>query len=354
MDTQNSSLTSVAARIGIDHPVIQGPFGGGNSTPELAALVSNRGGLGSFGAVDLTPDEIAATAAQIRALTDRPFNLNLWVPRPGDGLAAPTARDLELSWPLFRPLFAELGLPMPDLTPPPPISFTEQVDAVLAARPRVFSFVFGIPPASVLAECRRLGIVTVGAATSVAEARALDAARVDLIVATGSEAGGHRVAFLGRAEDQTLGTFALTQLVARQVARPVIAAGGIAEADGVRAALALGAAAVQVGTAFLACRQSGIADDHRAALFSPAALETVLTRAFTGRLARGLRNRLTDMMSAGAAPFPVQGWFVARLKQAAIAAGRDDLRALYAGAVAPTLRCRDAATVMAELIAGTD
>lgn len=354
MDARSTAQTSIAALIGIDHAVIQGPFGGGNSTPELAALVSNRGGLGSYGAVDQTPDEITATAAAIRARTDRPFNLNLWVPRPGDGLAAPTAADLERAWPRFRPLFEDLGLPAPDLAPPPPIAFADQVEALLAARPRVFSFVFGIPPAAVLAECRRRGILILGAATSLAEALALDAAGVDLILATGAEAGGHRVAFLGRAEDQTLGTFALTQLVSRRVSRPVIAAGGIADAAGVRAALALGAGAVQVGTAFLACRESGIADDHRAALFGPGAADTVLTRAFTGRLARGLRNRLTETFSADPAPFPVQGWFVARLKQAARAAGRDDLRALYAGALAPALRHRTADAVMDDLIAGTE
>ncbi len=353
---QSTATLPLTSFLDIDHPVIQGPFGGGLSRAGLTAAVADKGGLGSFGAEALTPGEIEQTARDIRALTDKPFNLNLWVSRADAGGARPTPRDLERAWRLFKPYFAELGLDRPDFEGRPSVPFADQVDAVLAARPAVFSFVFGIPPLDVLAECRRLGIKTLGAATSVAEADALDQAGVDLILATGLEAGGHRVSFLGRAEDQLMGTFALTQLIVRRAARPVIAAGGIADGAGVRAVRALGAAGAQVGTAFLACDESGADDLHRAALFGPAAQRTELTRAVTGRLARCLANRWLDEMAdrtADLAPFPVQGWFFAKLKAAAVAAGRTDFHALYGGQIAPNLRHRRAADLMDDLIAGT-
>lgn len=349
--------TSDAIKIlNIDHPIIQGPFGGGFSTVELTAAVSNRGGLGSFGVEHLDADGIIEVASNIRKLTNRSFNLNLWVSKHDAGGNAPSPRDLDRYWQVFKPYYDELGLERPEFTPEARVSFEDQLDALFAARPHVFSFVFGIPTPAVLAECRRLGIVTLGAATSVAEAEALEDAGVDLILTTGTEAGGHRVSFLGRAEDELMGTFALTQLVARRVSVPVIAAGGIADAGGVRAARALGAQAVQVGTAFLACEQSGISDLHRQLLFSPLAHDTALSRAFTGRLARGMRNRWLDDMAdrvSELAPFPIQGWFFSRIKEAAVKDGRADLSALYGGQIAPNLRHRQADAVMDDLIAGT-
>lgn len=350
-----TTTTDAARRLGIDHPIIQGPFGGGLSSPRLAALVSNRGGLGSYGAHTLTPDAIATVTAELRGLTARPFAMNLWVSDHDPGGDTVDAATFERLSRTFAPWFAELGLERPR----PPERFhqryADQVEALLEARPPVFSFVFGIPSPAVLAECRRRGIVTIGAATSVAEAQAIEASGADLVVASGFEAGGHRPAFLRRAEDSLMGTFALVQLAAPRVAIPVIAAGGIADARGVRAACALGAAAVQVGTAFLACAESGTSEQHRAALFSDAANDTALTRAFSGRLARGLRSPWIAAMESlphGIAPFPVQSWFVGQLRAAALAAGRTDLVSLWSGQIAPQLRHRSAAAVMEELATG--
>jgi nitronate monooxygenase len=182
----------------------------------------------------------------------------------------------------------------------------------------------------------------------------LDDAGVDLIVATGFEAGGHRPSFLSRAEDSLMGTFALTQLVAARVKAPVVAAGGIADGRGIRAALALGAQAAQIGTAFLACAESGTTDEHREALFGDGAQDTVLTRTYTGRLARGLRNRWVEEVTPRAAtlpPFPVQSWFVSKLKAAAMKTGRTDLVPLYGSQIAPNLRHRTAPALM-EAITG--
>lgn len=339
------------ARLGIEHAIVQGPFGGGLSTVQLAATVSNLGGLGSFGAHILTPDQIARTTAEIREKTSKPFAMNLWVSNHDPGGSSVDAREFERLLGIFRPFYRELGVDEP--SPPERFHFTfeEQVEALLEARPPVFSFVFGIPRPEILAECKRREIVTVGAATSIAEARALDEAGVDLIVATGFEAGGHRPSFLARAEDSLMGTFVLVQLVAPRVKAPVIAAGGIVDARGVRAAHALGASAAQIGTAFLACEESGATAGHRELLFSDRAEHTVLTRAFTGRLARGIENRFTREMSA-VAPYPVQQWFASHMKRAtsAPAATRAELVSAWASQASPNLVHRNAASLMSSLL----
>ncbi len=343
---------AATVRLGIAHPIVQGPFGGGLSTARLTATVSNLGGLGSFGAHHLAPDDILRTGAEIRALTSQPFALNLWVSDYDAGGATLDAETFDRYWPMFASYFNELGVAKPTLPAIIHHRFEDQVEALLEARPPVFSFVFGIPAPRILAACRVRGIVTVGAATSIAEALALEAAEVDLIVATGFEAGGHRPAFLAPAEESLMGTFALTQLVARRVTRPVIAAGGIADRAGARAALVLGAQAAQIGTAFLACVESNASEAHRAALFDARAERTMLTRAFSGRLARGIRNRWSEEWAAGQAspaPFPVQNWFLSQLRPVVQAAGRSDLVSLWSGQIAPNLRHRSAAALMAEL-----
>lgn len=345
--------TAATRRLGIDWPIVQGPFGGGLSTLALASAVSNQGGLGSFGAHMLAPDAIGALVADLRAATPKPFAVNLWVSDHDPGGDAPDPALLDRAWALFRPWFEELGVARPQWQAPAHPSFDRQVDALLAARPPVFSFVFGVPSAGVLAECRRLGIVTVGAATSIAEGQALDAAGVDLIVASGAEAGGHRPSFLARAEDSLVGTLTLVQLLRERVRAPLIAAGGLVDGRGIRAALTLGAGAAQLGTAFLACAESAASDGHRAALANAAATPTVLTRAFTGRLARGLRNRWTEAFAQRQhelPPFPVTSWFLSHLKPAAQAAGRHDLTALWSGQIAPNLRHRDVTSLMQALV----
>jgi nitronate monooxygenase len=334
--------TPFARRLGLRLPIVQGPFGGGLSAVDLAAAVSEAGGLGSFGVHHLDAAGIREVAAGIRARTTRPFNLNLWIPFEGsDSLQADAAQFAAWLAPL-RGYFDELGLPLP--APPPRFApaYEEQIEALLAARPAVFSFVFGKPAPEILARCRELDIVTVGAATTVAEAIALAAAGADAVVATGMEAGGHRVSFLRSAEDSLTGGLSLLPQVADAISLPVIAAGGIADGRGIAAALLLGASAVQIGTGFLACRESGTHDLHRERLLDTAPGETGLTRAFSGRLARGIRNRF--MIEAGAgplAPYPAQNWISGRLRAAALAQGRTDLMSLWCGQSAPLLRRAD-------------
>lgn len=348
--------TEATRRLGIEHPIVQGPFGGGLSSVELTSTVSNLGGLGSFGAHVVEPERIGDLAAQIRAKTSKPFALNLWVSDHDPGGRDPAPSVLEAAFEMFEPYFAELDLPRPALPPRFHPSYEHQSEALLEARPPVWSFVFGIPAPKILAECKRRGIVTLGAATTIAEARALDDAGVDVIVASGFEAGGHRPSFLESAERSLFGTLALTPLVVDRVRAPVIAAGGIADRRGIHAVLALGAGAAQIGTAFLACQESGTTDAHRDLLFGDGASHTTLTRAFTGRLARGLENRFTrDMakMTEKLSPFPLQSFLVSHLRSAAIRANRTDVLSLWAGQIAPNLRHRSATQLMNSLLEET-
>ncbi len=347
-------------RLGIEHPFLQGPFGGGLSSARLVAAVSNRGSLGSFGLQPYGAEDILRIAGEIRQLTSRPFGLNLWISGSDPGGVDFTAEEVARVRRLFAPYFAELGAPVPEPREKTDVAhlFEDQIQALLEARPAVFSFVYGIPPLDVLRECKKRGIVTVGAATSVAEARALDDAGVDLVVATGFEAGGHRVSFLRRAEDSLMGTFALVQLCARRVKAPVIAAGGVVDGAGVRAALALGAQAAQIGTAFLACEESNASPAHRAALFSEAAYDTTLTRAFTGRLARGISNRWTrEAATMEHAPYPLQQFFTRELKRAVQERASESgdaptqLVSLWSSQAAPNLTHRTADALIDALVA---
>lgn len=342
--------TRFSARLGLPTPIVQGPFGGGLSSVELVAAVGRAGGLGSFGVHHLHGPQILQTAQAIRAATTAPFALNLWVPQ---GPQYPELPDGAWQRAVQRlaPFFAELQLPLPAQPEPKQVwpAYGEQVQAVLAARPAVFSFVFGLPAPEVLAQCRSLGITTLGAATTPEEARAIEAAGVDMVVATGSDAGGHRVAFLAPPEAKLIGTMSLLPQVVDAVRIPVIAAGGIADGRGIAAALMLGADAVQIGTAFLACDESAAGDPHRQALFDPVQDQTALTTAFSGRLSRGLRNRLMQQLDAhpqDILPYPWQNWLTGLLKRSAMQQGRADLMSLWSGQGKALLRHHRAADLM--------
>jgi nitronate monooxygenase len=348
--------TRISNLTGIEYPIMQGPFGGNYSTPQLAAAVSNAGGLGAYGAYTLSPGEIAEACKKIRALTDKPFNLNLWVSDSDavDGMV--TDRQYEEAVKLFKPYFDEAGIPLPGKPGLFASRFENQVVTVLDIRPVVFSFVFGIPSADILEECRRRGIRTAGGASTLNEAMLLEAAGVDMIIASGFEAGGHRISFLEPAEQSLTGTFVLVQLIREKVKVPVVAAGGIANGRGVAAALTLGADAAQVGTAFLACEESGASPKHRRMLLSGGSGLTYLSRAFTGRLGRGLATRLAkDLigMEKTFLPFPLQTTFLSPLRKAAVEQEKWDLVLLWGGQIAPLLKHRNAVELMESLIRET-
>src|SRR5215208_144029 len=349
--------TSVSRRLGMQYPIVQGPFGGGLSSPRLVAAVSNAGGLGSFGAQGMPPARIIEAVGEIRSLTDAPFAMNLWVSTEDPGALSPSEISYAAAVEALAEFFRELDLEPPSLPFNRWPAFEDQVATLLDAQPPVFSFVFGLPTTSVLEECRRRGIATIGAATTVDEALALEQAGVDMVVASGAEAGGHRPSFLRSAEASVTGTLSLIPQVADAVSVPVITAGGIADGRGIVAALALGADGVQIGTAFLACEESNATPAHREALLSPRARDTMLTRSFTGRLARGLRNRLAETLEQRAAPllpYPLQSQLVGALREEALRRGRLDLVALWSGQSAALLRHRQAAELFRDLVEGTD
>ncbi|MCE7064907.1 nitronate monooxygenase family protein [Dyadobacter sp. CY326] len=344
--------TKITELLGIKYPILQGPMGGGFSTPELLAAVSNAGGLGSFGAYGLTPEQILALGQDLRSKTDKPYNINLWVSDVDESLKNYSAEKLEKVKQLYKPYFDELGIPVPEPNTNIPSKFEKQVEAVFEVRPAVFSFIFGAPSKEILNEARRLGIKTVGAATTLDEGLALEAAGVDAIVASGFEAGGHRPSFLQPADQSLIGAFALVQQLKAKVKTPIIAAGGIADGQGIKAALTLGADAAQLGTAFLIAEESNATPAHRAMLLSDEARYTVLSKSLTGRMGRMIRNRIADEISyqTEVFPFPMQSQFMGQLREAAQAQGRTDLNIFWSGQNAVCIKPGKAADLMQSLI----
>lgn len=348
--------TEASRRLNIEYPIIQGPFGGGLSAVKLAVTVSEAGGLGSFGVHHLDPEHIQLIGRELHGQTNKPFALNLWISNHDANGHRLEAERFRKAVELYKPYYDELGIRPPE----PPASygnrFEDQIQALLDVRPAVFSFVYGIPSTDILDECRRRNIITVGTITTIDEALAMEEAGVDLIVATGFEAGGHRVSFLRSSEDSLTGTFSLIQTVTARVKTPVVAAGGIVDGRGIAAAFTLGAQGVQIGTAFLACEESNASVVHRNALFSDQAKYTMLTRAFSGRLARGIRNQFAENMQSHTndiLPYPIQSWFTGSFKQAAIKQQRGDLISLWASQSSPLLKHRKARELFDELVSDT-
>ena len=350
--------TRITSLLQIQYPILQGPFGGGNSSVTLAAAVSNAGGLGAYGAVNLTPAEIGQLVADIAARTSKPFGVNLWLPVAGEDDRQVSATQFDRAVERVRPWLQDLGVAVP--TAPPTqyaISFEAQAEALLAARPAVFSFVMGVPDTAILQEAKRRGIVCIGTATTVDEAVAIAEAGADAVVASGFDAGGHRGSFLRSAERSLVGTMSLVPQLASAVGIPVIAAGGIADGRGIAAALALGAEAVQVGTAFLASPEAGAPEIHKRMLGTPAARWTRLTRAITGRFARGIENQLMTVLDEhldDVLPYPMQHWLTLPLRRAGSVAQRREMLALWAGQNAASARPMPAGELLALLVTETD
>jgi nitronate monooxygenase len=318
------------ARLGIEYPIIQGPLGGGPSTPELVAAVSNAGGLGSLGAAYLTPDQITEAIRRIRALTSRPFSVNLFSGAWETGASVDAAPMLEV----LAEIHAALGLPPPDLPTLPPDPYPAQLEAVLDARPPIFSFTFGVPDPDAMARLKSRGIMIIGTATTADEARLLTDAGVDAIVAQGSEAGAHRGTFASPFEDAMVPTLELVRQVRARVATPVIASGGLMDGHNIASALAAGAAAVALGTAFLACPESGASGAYKRAVLAADKDTTVVTRAFSGRPARGLKNEFIARLEGKQRiilPYPAQNALTRAMRSAAAARGDAGFLSLWAG-----------------------
>jgi nitronate monooxygenase len=321
---------SLAALLdGLAIPILQAPMVGA-STDAMALAVSRAGGLGSIAAGVLSPDQIGSAVSAMKAATDAPFGVNL--------LMAPAARpDGEVvakALERLAPWYAELGLPPPEAPNDFAPDFEAQLAAVIEAAPALASFTFGLLARDQVDALHRAGVLVVGTATTAAEARAWAEVGADGICAQGFEAGGHRGHFLAEAEASLVGTLALVSTVRAAVDLPVIAAGGIMDGRGVAAVLALGAAAAQMGTAFLLADQTGVSAPWRAAVEQAGDDATRLTRAFTGRHARGIENRFMRRMRVAedeVPAYPVQNRLTQPLRAAAARAGEADLVSLWAG-----------------------
>ncbi len=344
-------MTSTAAlleRLRIDLPIIQGPMTG-SDTPRLAAAVSAAGGLGMLGCGMRSPAAMAEAAAAVRAATDRPFGMNLFVLQA----PAPDPALVRAAMERMAPLHADLGLPPPEAPARWCEDFDAQLDALIAARPAVASFTFGLLSRAQVRRIRdEAGSFVIGTATTVAEALAWADAGADAVCASGMEGGGHRGSFLDLSAASQIGTLALVPACADALAIPVIAAGGIMDGRGIAAAQALGAAAAQLGTAFLACPESAIVPAQRAAMAAAQATDTRITRVFSGRPARGIVNAMMERLTpeeADIPPYPIQNALAGPVRRAAAAQGRSDHLALWAGQGVALARALPAAELVGVL-----
>jgi nitronate monooxygenase len=346
--TDNRSLLRL---LGIEKPIIQAPMAG-VSTPALVAAVSNAGGLGSLGVGAMNAASARKIIRETRALTSKPFNVNVFCHSPATSNAA--VERQWLNW--LAPHFDAYGA-----TPPASLSeiYTSFVadaamlDVFLGEKPAIVSFHFGLPPAEVMAELRKAGIKLFASATNLREAAQVAAADVDAIVAQGIEAGGHRGVFDPDARDDSLGVFALTRLLVKEFQLPVIAAGGIMDGAGIAAALALGAQAAQLGTAFVACPETSIDEDYRRAMLGESARHTTFTTAISGRVARSMVNRFTELGDDARAQqppaYPIAYDAGKALHAAAKAKGEFGYGAQWAGQAAALARSLPAAELFAQL-----
>ncbi len=345
-------MVTLKELLGIELPIIQAPMAGAQGSA-MAIAVSKAGALGSLPCAMLTPEQLHAEMSAIGAATDKPCNVNFFChdpPAPGS--------EREAAWrAALRPYFREYGLDLEKIPAGPtraPFS-ADAADVLEQFKPAVVSFHFGLPSAPLLRRVKTWGAKVLSTATTVQEACWLEAHGVDAIIVQGLEAGGHRGMFLTQDLTTQIGTFALLPQVAQAVGVPVIAAGGIATPRGVAAAMALGAAGVQIGTSYLLCLEAIISSVHRVALQSDAARHTALTNVFTGRPARGIVNRIVKElgpMSNVAPQFPLAGAALAPLRAAAESRGRGDFSPLWSGQNASGCKEVSAADLTRELADG--
>lgn len=348
------TMNRLLASMSVNHPIIQAPLAGGGDTPELVAAVSNAGALGFIGAGYLTAEQVSATGRAVRDKTERPFGINLFAPLP----APDSGVDRQRAFDAMAPFFAELGLPAPSLPAATMPDFEEQLAAALDTGASAFSFTFGLLPEHAVRAVKNRSMLLIGTATTVQEALALEKTGVDAIVTQGSEAGGHRGTFLGDFNSGMIGTMSLVPQVVDAVRVPVIASGGIMDGRGIAAALALGASAVQMGTAFLTCPESGIPSAYKDAILAAHEDQTQITRAFSGRPARGIVNRFMREVepadgSGRILPFPLQNALTRPLRNAAAKAGKAEFLSLWAGQGVRLAKRESAAALVARFVKET-
>ena len=322
--------TVLTQTLGIRYPIIQAPMAGGPTRPELVAAVSNAGGLGSLGAGYMEPQDMRAAIRAIRELTDQPFGVNLFIPEA----VTEDAERIMQSNELLAKYRVELNLP--DVEPLATYlpDFTEQLGIVFEEGIKILSFTFGVPTAKELESLQHQGVTTIGTATHLLEAIVLEESGVDIVVAQSFEAGGHRGTFVGNYDQGMVGSMALLPLLADHLSIPIVAAGGIMDGRGITAALALGASGVQMGTAFLTATESGAHPKYKEILPKGTEITTALTRVFSGKPARGLKNRFIEELQDTEAflpGYPIQNALTREIRQEAARQDRLEFMSLWAG-----------------------
>ena len=355
MSIPHAIRTWLTERLGLRYPIVQAPMAGGPTTPELVAAVGNAGALGSFGFAYTDAPTIEKQVEAARAATRAPIHINLFVenvpPPPSDEAMRAALAALE---PMYAALKVEA---LQRVDPPYSPDLGSQVRAVLSVRPAVLSMHFHQLSAQAIGDARAQGILVAASATNLAEARHIESLGVDFIIAQGAEAGGHRGTFIGNAEESMIGTLALVRTLVRNCSVPIVAAGGIMDGAGLAAALALGACGAQMGTAFLPVTESGAPEVHKRALFEHADGLTAVTRAFSGRPARGIRNafiRRAETENIPILPFPVQNKATGPLRAAAAKQGNPDYVSLWAGQAYSLARRMSAGDLVRTIVAEYD
>jgi nitronate monooxygenase len=344
---------SITAMLDIKYPIFQAPMAGGMTTPQLISEVSNCGGLGNLGAGYMSPDEIREDIKQIWKLTDRPFGVNLFVP---DIDVTANADDISSMGNVLERYSSELGMEgKPTLPEKDYIAlYKKQLDVLMQERVPACSFTFGIPDSAIISELKKQGTMIIGTATNVNEAVEWEEAGADIIVVQGSEAGGHRGTF-HREESGMIGSMALIPQAADAVSCPVTAAGGIMDARGMAAAMILGAEGVQLGTAFLTCRESGAHRLYKRSLLNAKDDQTAVTKAFSGKPARGIRNRfMEEMKGRQALPYPLQNDMTAPIRKHAAKLERPEFMSLWAGQGVSLSEEVTVKELMIKLVKGTE
>lgn len=330
MKSSDWPATKVSRLLNIALPIIQAPMAGGATTPELVAAVSNAGGLGSLGAGYMTAHELRSSIKKIKLLCNKPFSVNLFIPEKHEASEAQiekAKRAIEISCP-------ELNFNVPPIKPPFVPSFEEQMNVLLEEKISVFSFTFGILSDNWIEKFKENNTLLIGTATTLEEAQCLEETNVDAIVAQSREAGGHRGTFLGRAEEALISLSPFIQLLVVNTNVPIIAAGGIMDAKGIAASLMLGACAVQMGTAFLCCMESGIHPLYKKILLNSLHDNTTLTRAFSGKLARGINNKFImrmDLNKKDILDYPIQNSLTRAMRKEAEKQNNTDFMSMWAG-----------------------
>ncbi len=345
-------VTKLLDKLEVEHPIIQAPMAGGPTTPELVGAVSNAGGLGSLGAGYLMSEMLDSEIKKIKQITGKPFNINLFIPE-----SAKPRNPSQNVMNKLEEFSKELDSDAPRLSESQQSSFHGQVSAIIDNKVRVFSFTFGIPEKEVMKKLREERIFIIGTATCVEEGILLERAGCDAIVAQGSEAGGHRGSFAKSDRVPLIGGLALIPQLVDEVKIPVIASGGIMDGRGIAAVLALGASAVQIGTAFLSTQEAGVPMPYRDKLLNSKDVSTVITKSFSGKYARGIRNRFINEMSDlenEVASYPIQNHLTRPLRNAAKEKGDPEFMSLWAGQGASMSREFTAGELLKTLVMETN